>query len=233
MRRKSDELLFINLAIERIDRALRQEKRMQRAYRAHRKQSDRLRGRKPAPAPKPWTRSRQRLDDEVYFAIVAVRQAIAARRVLVHLGHDVPEIRNEAALVAWRDVLEHWDDPPAGKRLRASAQWRKLSEDVEPGLSFAGYGDEVTLMSDVSVEDLREDVKALRKAAVDLSRQAFDETWLTAERAATLLGVDSDDIPRGIFHMEFPKLGVRYSRDWVDARVAGEQVPMNWQQWMR
>src|SRR3954452_1323634 len=83
-----DDLMYTNLAGERLSRALRQMERMQAARRAVGLETSRLGARE---MPESWLRLHQQFEDEAYFMIVAVRQAISARTVLVERGHDMPE----------------------------------------------------------------------------------------------------------------------------------------------
>jgi hypothetical protein len=48
---------------------------------------------------------------------------------------------------------------------RAGEDWRKVSDEEEPGLSYSGTTDEVTRISGVKIKRLRRDLKQAHKAA--------------------------------------------------------------------
>jgi hypothetical protein len=76
----SRSLLWANLSIERIDRALRQYKRLQKAWRKLSDEDERLSeeygGQMPQPMPKSWTDLQAKFEDQVYFFILTSRQAL-------------------------------------------------------------------------------------------------------------------------------------------------------------
>jgi hypothetical protein len=102
-------LLWANFAIERIDRALRQLKRLQKAYTALSAEGDRLRGADgyPQPMPKSWSDLKAVFNDHLYFFIIAARQAVKAAWVLEQRGETMPRIRQGEVVRSWRDYEEH------------------------------------------------------------------------------------------------------------------------------
>lgn len=69
-------------------------------------------GQPPQPLPTTWMRLHVRYSDELYFFIVAARQAMNAVAVMRQIDPGFPEIRQARRVQHWRDIEEHWDDPP-------------------------------------------------------------------------------------------------------------------------
>jgi hypothetical protein len=133
----ADSLVWANLSIERIDRALRQLSRLQEAYAAEAREMDRLHkmhGELPRPMPKSWVDLEASFQDHLYFFILATRQALKAVWVLEQRGEAMPAIRQERHLRAWRDQAEHWEPPALGKPDKAGGRWREVSDEPEPAL---------------------------------------------------------------------------------------------------
>jgi hypothetical protein len=164
----SRSLLWANVSIERIDRALRQYKRLQKAWRKMSDEEDTLYEeygeQMPRPMPKSWTDLHAKFEDHVYFFILTSRQALKATWVLEQRHEQMPHFRQQDRLRAWRDYLEHWDNPARGVKDRAGKDWRKVSDEAEPGLSDSGTN-EVARISGVKIKRLRKDLKKARKAA--------------------------------------------------------------------
>jgi hypothetical protein len=110
----SRSLIWANLSIEGIDRALRQYKRLQKAWRKMSDEEDRLHEeygeQMPLPMPQSWTDLRAKFEDHVYFFILTSRQALKASWVLEKRGEQMPHFRQQDRLRAWRNYLEHWDN---------------------------------------------------------------------------------------------------------------------------
>lgn len=226
-------LLWANLAIERIDRALRQMKRLQEAYASLCADEDRLRGPHgyPQPMPKSWTDLKAVFDDHLYFFIIAARQAVKAAWVLEERGETMPRIRQGEIVRSWRDYEEHWDAPARGEPHRAKERWQKYSDEEEPGLTYSGQGDKLTWVSGVRLPRLRKDLKAVRKAAGAVSDREWYYCYITATEAAEILDMTLEEFegqPSKPMHMDFGEDGVRYWRDWVEARRDGRIVPPGW-----
>jgi hypothetical protein len=178
-----------------------------------------------------WVRAHQHLEDEIYFLVVAVSRAIKGRELLEHRGAAMPGFRQRDAVMAWRDIAEHWDEPGKGMDLRALNRWRLESNEIEPGLTFGG-GDKLTHVSGVKVKWLRQDLRALRQAAGLVSEKEWDYFYIHPQQAAGILGVSVDDLQT----MSNPPLshdfggehGIRYWREWVEARTKGSLVPPGW-----
>lgn len=231
----SQSLLWANLSIERIGRALRQYKRLQQAWRKFSDEEERLHEeygeQTPGSMPKSWTDLRAKLEDHVYFFVLTSRQALRASWVLEQRGEQMPQFRQQDRLRAWRDYLEHWDNPARGMRDRAGEDWRKVSDEAEPGLTYSG-ADEVTRISGVRIKRLRKDLKKARKAAGLISEREFDRVYITAAEAAEILGMslaEFESLDRKPSHLDFGgDIGVRYWRDWTEARRDGRLIPPDW-----
>jgi hypothetical protein len=236
----SRSLLWANLSIERIDRALRQYKRLQKAWRKMSDEEDRLYeeygGQRPLPTPKSWTDLHVKFEDHVYFFILTSRQALKASWVLGQRDEQMPHFRQEDRLRAWRNYLEHWDNPARGVEDRAGEAWRKVSDEEEPGLSDSGTTNEVTWISGVNIKHLRKDLKKARKAAGLISEREFDHVYITAAEAAEILGMsleEFENLDRKPTHLDFGgDIGVRYWRDWTEARRDGRLIPPGWKDYI-
>lgn len=214
----SDDNLYANLALQRIARALRQERRVQSAYKRLRTHEERHPA-KTGPQPSSWVKRQMALEDEIYFLIVATNHAISARQMMTDRGHaDLPEIRASLGLQAWRNVLEHWDDPGRGLQLRSLRNWESFNpREVEPGLSMGGRGYKLTTMSGVSLKQLRHDLTRLNKAIAKIGDAAWSREWLTPHEAATVTGLPVDDLPPSAA-LDFSDMGkgMRYPRQWAE-----------------
>lgn len=223
--------LYLNLAHAAVGRALRQERRTQQAAGRLIRHQEKL-GSISGVAPASWVRRERQLDDEMYFLILTVAQAVKARDLLVKKGgFDLPDVEAGSSLTVWRNVLEHWDDPPRGKPLRALSEWREqhLTES-EPGLTRTFVGDRLTSVSGISLKRLRNQLKRLEKAIGAVAEEAWDREWITVEEAAELLAVPVEDVPLGL-SLDFSDLalGRRYNRELVEARRDGTGVLDRWQ----
>jgi hypothetical protein len=227
----SRSLLWANLSIERIDRALRQYKRLQKAWRKMSDAEERLYEEYGGQI------LRAKFEDHVYFFILTSRQALKASWVLEQRDEQMLQFRQQERLRAWRDFLEHWDKPPRGKEDQAGEDWRKVSDDEEPGLSYSGTTNEVTQISGVNIKHLRKDLKKARKAAGLISEREFDHVYITAAEAAEILGIsleEFENLDRKPTHRDFGEdIGVRYWRDWTEARRDGRLIPPGWEDYVQ
>ena len=192
----SVQLNHVSQALERVRRVLRQERRLQSAHRAEVNERERL-GFVSGFVPDSVQALAMQYEDESYFFMVAVRQAIAARAVLVEMGCDLPEIRHEAALVAWRDVLEHWDDAARGVPIRAMKRWDKAGLTERPGSSWTYDSEQgITDLSGVSLPALRSDLEAVITDLKRLETMTFDRAWVTREQAREFIQLDEQRFGR-------------------------------------
>lgn len=231
----TDSLLWANLCIERIDRALRQLTRLQEAYGRQSREMDRLHeehGEMPRPMPKSWADLEARFRDHLYFFILTARQALKAVWVLQQRGETMPAIRQEHHLRAWRDYLEHWDRPARGEPDKAGDTWRKVSGEPEPGLSYGGEGRRLHEISGVHLDTLENDLREARRAAGRVSEREWSYCYITADEAAEILEMtlaEFDHLSNKPMHMDFgDDGGVRYWREWVEARRDGLAFPPTW-----
>jgi hypothetical protein len=221
----SDKLLYANLSIERIDRALRQLDRLQDTYAAwvNEKEQRDFQG---GVAPIWWVEGMTAVEDQQYFTIIAVNHALKAVDVLRQLGEEVPKVRQDPELAAWRDIAEHWDDPVVkGKAIRALSRWEDHSDESEPGLTYASDGDELTSISGVDLRQLAADLRVLRNVAGQASERHWDETWLTETQTAQVMGLSLDQFRDQSVHplrYDFgDDGGIRYQRESVEALASG------------
>lgn len=142
----TDDLICADLAADLASRALRRIARLRSVHQLALGECQRLRvtGRVDAEAPQHLHRA---FEDCVYLAVAAVGEAIEGRRKLVRRGHDLPRIRNEAALLEWRDSL------------------------LSSGRCGPAGGPPIPLGK------LRRDLKTLRETLQDLSLQARHDRW--------------------------------------------------------
>jgi hypothetical protein len=227
----SRSLLWANVSIERIDRALRQYKRLQKAWRKRSDEEDRLYEKygeqTPRPMPESWTDLQAKFEDQIYFFILTSRQALKASWVLEGRGEQMPHFRQQDRLRAWRDCLEHWDNPARGVKDRAGEDWRKVSDEGEPGLSYSGTTDEVS----------RKDLRKARKAAGLISEREFDHVYIAAAEAAEIPGMsleEFENLDHKPTHLDFGgDIGVRYWRDWTEAWRDGRLIPPGWEDYIQ
>lgn len=194
-----DHKLWASEALSRIDRALRQEKRLQRAFARQQKEGRRVFARHKSSAPILMPLSYSRLsvlyEDEVYFFVVACRQALSAVKVMRTFDPGFPEIRQGAPITHWRDTEEHWDDPAArGVEIRAAAKWQAVSRDSEPGLTTGARGNKLTHLSGVKVKRLRKDLKSARAAAFAVEDRIFRQLHIAPAEAADILGIRVEEV---------------------------------------
>lgn len=236
----TDSLLWANLCIERIDRALRQLTRLHKAYAKEHREFDRLckehGGQPPQPMPKSWTDLHARFQDHLYFFILTARQAVKAAWVLGQRGEVMTPIRQEDELRAWRDYLEHWDAPVRGKPDRAGETWRQVSDEEAPGLTLGGVGRTLHIISGVRLTKLRKDLTRARAAAGSVSEREWDYCYITGDEAARILNMspeDFDALPNKPLNMDWgDDLGVRYWREWVEACRDGSLAPPSWEKYL-
>jgi hypothetical protein len=111
-----------------------------------------------------------------------------------------------------------------------------VSDEEEPGLSYNGTTTEVTRISGVNLKHLRKDLKKARKAAELISEREFDHVYITTAEAAEILGMsleDFENLDRKPTHLDFGgDIGVRYWRDWTEARRDGRLIPPGWKNYI-
>jgi hypothetical protein len=233
----TESLMWANICIERIDRALRQHARLQKAYGKQSREFDRLvklnGGQPPRPLPESWTDLEARFQDHLYFFVLTARQGLKAAWVLEERGELMPSFRQQDQLRAWRDFLEHWDRPARGQRHTAGEDWKQVSDEEEPGLSLGGVGGRLHEVSGVKLRKLKKDLKRARKVAGEVSEREWNYCYMTAEEAAEVLGMTLDEFEEQRMkptHIDFRgEEGVRYLRDWVEARRDGALIPPGWE----
>ncbi len=230
--------LWASEALSRIDRALRQEKRLQRAFRGQQKEGDRVfalhKSGGPILMPLSYSKLSVLYEDEVYFFVVACRQALSAVKVMRTFDPGFPEIRQSDPIIHWRDIEEHWDDPAAkGIEIRAAAKWQTVSRDSEPGLTTAARGNKLTHLSGVKIKRLRKDLKSARVAAFAIEDRIFRQLHITPEVAADILGIPVEEVATLPLH-SFPEWdkyggGRLYHRESVEHyRDTGSGHPPRW-----
>jgi hypothetical protein len=238
MGRITELLLLANLAIERIERAQRQQKRLEKAYRKQSREFQRVTasngGTPPPSMPSSWVVTEHRFQDHLYFFVLTARQAIKAAWVLRDLGESMPEMVHEDEVRAWRDFSEHWEAPFRGKTLMAKDAWQQISKHDEPGLSYSEYDGLLVEVSGVDLRELKKDLERAREAAGQISEREWLYCYITADEAAEVLGISCADFeamdPKPL-HLDFgADGGVRYWRDWVESFRDGHPYPPSWQE---
>lgn len=229
----AERLRYANETIALIERALRQERSLQRAYRRMRKRQNAIDLSNPGTkfAPPDWVAAEMQFSDQLYFLIVVLRQVLRGRNLMEHFGCEMPAFRQADLIRSWRDVAEHWDDPAKGKPIRALKTWRTESDEAEPGLSHSG-ADKLSEASGLRMKWVRKDLRTLRDAVGEVSEREWDHCYLTADETAAMLGITPEELanlePQPI-HLDFEgELGVRYWREAVEARKAGWLTPPRW-----
>lgn len=229
--------LWATYSLERLDRTLRQLDRLQKAHRKESKEFDRLvkanGGQPPQPLPTSWTRLHIKYEDALYFFIIAARQALSVVPVMRQVDPGFPAIRQADLIKHWRDIEEHWDDPPLGKRLRAMEKWRTVSDESHPSLSTASRGYRLTIVSRVRIKKLKRDLERARVATAAFEDRLWLHLYITPEEAAGILQIPVEGVPRqGL--LWFPEMeeeggGVRYFREQVESlRDTGSRMPDSW-----
>lgn len=232
--------LWASEALCRIDRALRQEKRLRRSFRRLQKEGDREFARHTSGAtilmPLSYSRLSVLYEDEVYFFVVACRQALSTVKVMRTFDPGFPEIRQSAPITHWRDIYEHWDDPAArGIEIRAAAKWQEVSRDSEPGLTTGAKGNNLTQLSGVKLKRLRKDLKSARVAAFAIEDRIFHQLHVTPEVAADILGIRVEEVA-ALPLQSFPEWdeyggGRLYHRESVEHYLnTGSGHPPRWDQ---
>lgn len=229
--------LWAAFSSARLGRALRQHKRLQKAFEAENVEFDRLLevggGQPPQPLPISWARLHVRFEDELYFFIIAARQALSAVPVMRQLDPEFPEVRQAEKIRHWRDIEEHWDDPPRGKDLRALEKWREVSEDSEPNLTTGSRGKRLTHVSGVKLKKLRRDLKRARDAVAQIEEELFLHLYITPDEAAAILNITTTELI-ALPLLRFPEWdweggGVRFFREQVvTLRDTGSTMPESW-----
>lgn len=229
----AERLRFANQTITHIERAQRQERRLQREYgeMCEAQASIDLASTGSKFAPAEWVEADQRFQDQIYFLIVALRQVVRGQELMEHYGYEMPRLRWSGLVQSWRNVEEHWDDEGRGRPIRAREAWRYESDEAEPGLSYAG-NDELTDASGLAIQDVREDLAHLRKAVGRVSEMEWEHCYIRPTEAAAILGITTEELagmknpPRSLDFEE--DLGLRYWREAVEARKEGWTTPPRW-----
>ncbi len=229
----AERLRYANETITLIERARRQERRLQRAYRQMRRRQDSIdlasAGTKFAPPE--WVDAETQFSDQLYFLVVVLRQVLRGRDLMEQFGYEMPAFRQAALIQSWRNVEEHWDDPAKGTPIRALAAWRMESDDVEPGLSHSG-ADKLSEASGLRMKWVRKGLRALRDAVGKVSEREWEQCYLTPNDAAAILGITPEelaDLEHQPMHLDFEgELGVRYWREAVEVRNVGWLIPPRW-----
>ncbi|KAA1426452.1 hypothetical protein [Nocardioides antri] len=229
----ADRLGYANQTIAHIERAQRQERRLQRAYRkmmAKHEAID-LSETDSRFAPAEWVEPLTKFEDELYFLVVELRQVLRGHDLMEHMGFPMPTFRQADLIESWRDIEEHWNDPPKGKEIWAFKKWRSVSEEEEPGLSLSGAG-KLREASGLRMKWVRKDLQVLHEAVGEVSEREWDHCYLTPDEAAGMLGVTTQELeamdPPPV-HLDFEgDLGVRYWREGVEARREGWIYPPRW-----
>ena len=137
---------------------------------------------------------------QLYFLVVALRQALRGRDLMEHFGYEMPAFRQADLIQSWRNVEEHWDDPAKGQPIRALAAWWLESDEVEPGLSHSG-ADKLTEASGLRMKWVRKDLRALRDAVGNVSEREWERCYLTPDRAAAILGITPEELANLEHHL--------------------------------
>jgi len=229
-----EEARLLNLAIRRARRALRQEQRLQAAHGAEIAEQLRLdftSGLVPASV----GALHEEFLDELYFLMVAVRHAVKARELLVERGLTLPTISMDKALVAWRDIEEHWDSAERGKPVWARDHWAAAGMRDDPGQGWTFDDRGLTDVSGVSVLRLRTDLTDLVGALGALALERFNAEWWSPDVAAAFMHMDREDLEEQAPYEAAPAMdfenrgGVRYQRSnlkrWRDRLIARGEWP--------
>lgn len=241
MSKESDDLgaqkLWATYSLERLDRALRQLKRLQTAFAGEQREFGRVMeqngGSPPQPLPSSWGRLHVRYQDELYFFILAARQALSVVPVMRQLDPDFPEIRQAEQVRHWRDIEEHWEDPALGKTLRAMSKWRDISEDSEPKLTLGARGHKLSTVSGVKLKQFKRDLKRARDVTARIEDRLWLHLYITADEAASILDIEVSELLRLKLH-RFPEFeeeggGLRFFREQVEwFRDTGSNMPDSW-----
>ena len=232
-----EQKLWATHSLERLDRALRQLKRLQTAFAGEEREFDRVTeqngGVLPQPLPSSWGRLHVRYQDELYFFILAARQALSVVPVMRLLDPEFPEIRQAEQVRHWRDIEEHWEDPALGKTLRAMSKWREISDDSEPKLTLGARGHRLTTVSGVKLKQLKRDLKRARDVTARIEDRLWLHLYVTPDEAASILGIEVPELLRLALH-RFPEFeeeggGLRFFREQVEGfRDTGSNMPNTW-----
>lgn len=180
-----------------------------------------------------------RFEDQLYFLIVVLRQVVRGRELMEHFGFPMPQVRQAALIQSWRNIAEHWDDPPKGIPVRSMKSWTQESDESHPGLSHTGAGGRLRTASGLNVRKVRKDLRVLRAAIGEVSEAEWHHCYITEDEAAEILGLSTQDflsMSSPPMSMDFEgDVGVRYWREWVEARAAGHLAPPRWlaEGWVR
>jgi hypothetical protein len=146
-------------------------------------------------------------DDAMTFAISAARHAILGRGMLEHAGLTLPPVTQAKAIVALRDLHEHWVDwmildPPedraADERYLAINAGRRWHSQVGRAPGEHGMGarqqtdgrEVVTTWQGVDIALLRRELEQLAAAVEVLEVEAYEAHMLDDVAAAQLVGAE-------------------------------------------
>lgn len=156
-------------ALGYVERALRQLARARAAHQAHLAERERL-GFKSGRVPQSMVELGTDFDDAITFAIAAARQAIRARTLLAKRGAELPHVRQADAVVALRDLDEHWDewrtrphdgtilDDDRWTAINAGRRWARIAGVRPEGhMSYSGTGTDAVVENWSGIEIWRTD----------------------------------------------------------------------------
>ena len=112
--------------------------------------------------------------DSAYFAVIAIRQAVAVRDALHSSGLDLPPIKHHDAITHLRDLGEHWPDNIRGRPVRAERKWFSKSAVDRPGFVYGlDSADNLASLSGLPLSELEHDLTEVLKA-LSAARQEFE-----------------------------------------------------------
>lgn len=172
---KWDEGTVLARGIETIERALRQMVRAKAAAKELNRVTNLI-----DPAGSIWEQPAELgivyadFADQTAFVLVAIRHAIAARRILEDIGVELPAFDNRQEWSRLRDVDHHWEKDARGE-LRARDAWDGFNLSDMPGRHFEITKDGALVgLSGLKIEPLERDLVALHVAAAAASKHYSD-----------------------------------------------------------
>lgn len=220
-------------SVGQVNRALRQLERAQAAHRVE--QAKRLElGFTQGRVPDELVSLQVERADAMEFAIIAARRAVGAHRYLTRQrGLLMPEFRQSELVWALRDLYEHWDEWKVAERdnfaddnrwlltRSAGKRWEKHAQGQRPEGTFGATAapppgsasdphGRITSWNGIDIDQLTEDLAALRDAIAGHEVQAFEWEMPDQEAAVKLVGPEVFTL----IHM-FTNLRGRPARDGV------------------
>jgi hypothetical protein len=186
-------------ALGRIDRARRQLDRAVSAYRAAWEERERLNFTSGF-VPDSIRQLEIDFEDAATFAVAAARQAIRGRNLLVDHGLNMPAVRNADAIVAARDLDEHWDEwktlaPSQEGRphltIRAGRRWERYTDDALGGTGAELEPDgwwRVKRWQRLNLDALAEDLARVRAEVRSLEQELYEREYVDHDGAVALVG---------------------------------------------